>query len=620
MYENAPEYCSAVAARWIVITSINDPTTAVLNFASLAGWTSVIVADEKTPQDWLQHLHSVWKRKSPPSLVFLSVEQQKKLGFHTLKVVPFKSYARKNIGYLYAIACGAKIIYETDDDNDLTKGTQLDYLTETVRPEQISVGDVHSHTVNPYALFGRPDIWPRGFPLDAITNFTHEFRKVQHTNDELWQARPLVQQGLADLDPDVDAIWRLTQPAQIGRVRFGAQPKSVAIKAGFFTPYNSQNTIHLSEAFWGLLIPYSTSIRVCDIWRSYWVQRLLWDVNGQLAFRPPNVEQIRNAHDYLIDFKDELQLYEQAGDLVHFLYHWESPQTDLFSRMLHLAEDMAKNNFWKEEEVQLISAWVADLKDLGYQPPKVQDMFHVQDNQDADHRGQLIMKDYAVCITGQADRSAAAVPATLELLKTAWNLENSHGIQADTFSYISTYDSCSHDVQWVGNQSFNYSVLYNDKILQLPRPTDESSFRLRPGYTTNGWLQQTYGLQRCLELIAEFSSQHHIAYKTVVRLRTDHMLMGDVSTLASSFAVSDNSIQIPAGYDFGGFNDRIAWGSMDMMQTYMSRFNKLNELSEKEYAKTDFHAESFLSNTLAQAGIPISRIDVAYDELPKEGC
>ena len=521
----------------------------------------------------------------------------------------------KNVGYLYAIACGAQVIYETDDDNDLTEGMQLDYLTHSMRPGQVSIGDEYSHTVNPYALFGRPDIWPRGFPLKAITNFTHEFRKVQHTSDRHWQARPLVQQGLADLDPDVDAIWRLTQPGQIGTVHFDAQPEAVAIKSGFFTPYNSQNTLHLSEAFWGLLIPYSTSIRVCDIWRSYWVQRLLWDIDGHLAFRPPNVEQIRNAHDYLTDFKDELQLYEQADDLVHFLYHWESSHTDLFSRIVQLAVDMAQHGFWKEEEVLLIKAWLADLTRLGYNPPPVYNKFEpkpVNSVQDPTAR------DFAVCITGQADRSAAAVPASIDMLRAAW--KKGGNTEADVFAYISTYDSCPDDITWVGHQDFNYSILYSDKSLKLPQPTDESRFLLCPGFTVNGWLQQHYGLQRCLELVQEFEAQHHVTCNTLIRIRTDHVLSGNISALVESFAATDMSIHIPLGCDFAGYNDRTAWGPSSLMQTYMSRFERLYKLSEDEYATTNFHAESFLSDTLVQAGVSVSHVDVSYDELPKKTC
>ena len=37
-------------------------------------------------------------------------------------------------------------------------------------------------------------------------------------------------------------------------------------------PWNSQNTLFERDALWGLLIPVTTTFRVCDIWRSYWVQ------------------------------------------------------------------------------------------------------------------------------------------------------------------------------------------------------------------------------------------------------------------------------------------------------------------------------------------------------------
>ena len=51
-------------------------------------------------------------------MVFLSLEKQKSLGYRTVEILPFNTYSRKTIaGYLYAIQHGAKIIYETDDDN-----------------------------------------------------------------------------------------------------------------------------------------------------------------------------------------------------------------------------------------------------------------------------------------------------------------------------------------------------------------------------------------------------------------------------------------------------------------------------------------------------------------------
>ena len=61
------------------------------------------------------------KKSSPISstdrLIFLSIEDQMKLKYKFIEYCPLNHYARKNIGYLYAIQNGADIIYDTDDDN-----------------------------------------------------------------------------------------------------------------------------------------------------------------------------------------------------------------------------------------------------------------------------------------------------------------------------------------------------------------------------------------------------------------------------------------------------------------------------------------------------------------------
>lgn len=102
------------------------------------------------------------------------------------------------------------------------------------------------------------------------------------------------------------------------------QKESISYKRGIMCPFNSQNTIFYYEAFWGLLIPITTSFRVCDIWRGYCTQRLLWDIGGSLSFMAPTVYQERNEHDLLVDFVDEIDLYTKADVLVPFLLSWKS--------------------------------------------------------------------------------------------------------------------------------------------------------------------------------------------------------------------------------------------------------------------------------------------------------
>jgi hypothetical protein len=97
--------------RWIVITTINYATVDVRQYAQMfPNWRLVIVADRKTPIDWMQ--------KNNVNCVFLSLQEQKtRLKYKTIRLIPYNSYTRKVIGYLYAIEHGAKWIYDTDDDN-----------------------------------------------------------------------------------------------------------------------------------------------------------------------------------------------------------------------------------------------------------------------------------------------------------------------------------------------------------------------------------------------------------------------------------------------------------------------------------------------------------------------
>eukprot|EP00884_Botryococcus_braunii_P021244 jgi/Botrbrau1/7803/Bobra.0159s0231.1 len=125
------------------------------------------------------------------------------------------------------------------------------------------------------------------------------------------------------------------------------------------------------EAFWGMLLPTTTSFRVCDIWRGYFTQRLLWELGAQLVFLPPSVYQQRNAHSEHADFMDEVELYADADRLVTFLRDWKPQSMTLPDMAKELAQDMAERKFWGQADVTLVGAWVADLTSIGYQWPAV---------------------------------------------------------------------------------------------------------------------------------------------------------------------------------------------------------------------------------------------------------
>ncbi|XP_071090629.1 uncharacterized protein [Haliotis cracherodii] len=337
--------------RWIVVTTIFPPTENIKYLSTLPGWAVVVVGDRKTPRDWYY-----------PNCVYLSLEDQQSLHLTTVHFLPESSYARKNAGYLYAIANGAKVIYETDDDNRLTDSLKRFTLNPVIKGLMYNGDEVF----NPYRHFGQPTLWPRGYPL----SFVGENESILYLLGE-WKT-PSIQQGTVDGDPDLDAISRLMRKKTVPilNVTFDGRAPPGIVPEGVFSPFNSQNTLFLYDAFWALFIPTSTRFRVCDIWRGYWAQRLLWETGGSLAFFPPNAVQKRNSHSDFEDAVDEKDLYYKTDALISFLKQWKCGRhLSFFQCVNDLSVSMAEEGFWKVCDADLIKRWIYDLKQIGYKEP-----------------------------------------------------------------------------------------------------------------------------------------------------------------------------------------------------------------------------------------------------------
>lgn len=328
--------------KWIVVTTIQYPTHQLKKLASLQGWRLVVVGDRKTPKDWYLD-----------GCDFLSIEKQQTLDYEIIKLLPENHYCRKNIGYLYAISHGARIIYETDDDNELINGM----IALSDDDELVEVYAKDKNSVNVFSYFGQPTVWPRGFPLDEIADSGNYL--VKKVTQKKWG----VIQGLINKDTDVDAIFRLTQHRDV----YFDKKSPCILPIGLFCPFNTQNTIFSYDSFWGLLIPSTTSFRVCDIWRSYIVQRLLWDLDLRLCFTSPTAIQERNEHNLFRDFCDEQDLYLKSRSLIKFLLNWKSDNVIFSERIENLTRELVASEYLKHDEIAVVQAWIRDLTKLGYQ-------------------------------------------------------------------------------------------------------------------------------------------------------------------------------------------------------------------------------------------------------------
>lgn len=301
--------------------------------------------------------------------MFLSIEDQEKSGFETVKYLKYGVYQRKNMGYLYAIQHGAKYIYDTDDDNHPYGGKLVfDEMADPDTSYLMYNGGKDRHHYNGFAHFGQSTLWPRGFPLDMIDK--EPVRKYKSCK----RVRPLVQQGVVDGDPDLDAIQRLTRKDSKAKfvVYFDIDAPPVAFPPNSFCPFNTQNTFLHYDIFFSLMLPQTVTFRVNDIWRSFITQRMMWDIGGHLTYYPPNAYQDRTPHNFLTDFYEEDDLYRNTNPFTQFLLKWDSKKTDMISRHFDLIKDIYKEDILGALDVRLARAWARDLKRIGYVPPAMQ--------------------------------------------------------------------------------------------------------------------------------------------------------------------------------------------------------------------------------------------------------
>eukprot|EP01012_Entosiphon_sulcatum_P055874 TRINITY_DN7849_c0_g1_i1.p1 TRINITY_DN7849_c0_g1~~TRINITY_DN7849_c0_g1_i1.p1 ORF type:complete len:420 (-),score=45.55 TRINITY_DN7849_c0_g1_i1:26-1285(-) len=338
--------------KWAVTTTIFEPSKTVQQIAQLKGWCVVVVLDLKTP------------KYDVPGAVVLTVDWQRKLPYRIVRRTPWNHFGRKNIGFLYAIAHGAKVIYDCDDDNELIVEQDEEKSIPLKVAGVIEVANTEDF-YNPYPHYGNEGGWPRGFPLEMILN-TSLMQSQEIAKDLL--SNTYVYQSLANNDPDYDAIYRLTRRLPVTFQNSGA----VILPTGTYAPYNAQATLHFPKAFWGLILPITVHGRVSDIWRGYFTQRLFEDIGGHLLFQSPWVVQYRNAHNYLADFDSELELYQRSSALVLWLKNrWSPKGKTLQARILELAIAMYEHGIIEEDDVILTRDWILDLESLGYEFPAI---------------------------------------------------------------------------------------------------------------------------------------------------------------------------------------------------------------------------------------------------------
>ena len=295
----------------------------------------IVIGDVKTPSDFKLN-----------GCRYFSIDDQEKLNFRLSKSLPKKHYSRKNIGYL--LSKDQDIIVETDDDNFPREDFWVD-RNKNISADIISNGG----WTNVYKFFSDDNIWPRGIPLESLS-----LPLPQITNKAQTISCP-IQQGLADENPDVDAVYRMTQKLPLN---FNKR-SPIALTENSWCPFNSQNTTWYKETFPLLYLPSFCSFRMTDIWRSFVAQRIAWTCGWPILFHNATVWQERNEHNLLRDFEDEVPGYLNNAKICRLLQELDlkpgiNNMTENISRCYKM---LTENNFIGKDEMKLVEDWIEDI-------------------------------------------------------------------------------------------------------------------------------------------------------------------------------------------------------------------------------------------------------------------
>ena len=244
------------------------------------------------------------------------------------------------VAYLFAIERGARFIYEYHPN--IFFAPDIQHLAfRRARSPFVSI--LPTFTAN--ATLHSP-----GLPTDELKNISQDgWSSIRTIDRDQERIRPLIQQQI-----------RLHEK---NRTAFVDHPP-VAIEPWTFAPFTNKNLLFAYDAFWGLVFSESKS----KIWRSWWVQRLLWDIDGHLVFAA-------SVHEAGVAVSDRPEENTKAdgdvGQLVRFLSQWRSTKTSLAERIEELTAEMVGKGFCHADELRVIRTWLDDLKQINYVFPAV---------------------------------------------------------------------------------------------------------------------------------------------------------------------------------------------------------------------------------------------------------
>ena len=175
---------------------------------------------------------------------------------------------------------------------------------------------------------------------------------------------------MSQLEANTFAISNISNVNSEVEISFLFDPAAPAVflPEGVFGPFNSRSTLFRHRALWVLPLPTRTSSSsTAATRRSYWAQRLLWEIGGTLGFISSDVGHVKHVHTQDVSENNN----NTSDDMIQYLTNWACPRDfSFFLCVEKLSRDLAKNRFWGSDDVELTRLYINDLKHMGYPEPQ----------------------------------------------------------------------------------------------------------------------------------------------------------------------------------------------------------------------------------------------------------
>ncbi|MFN3307470.1 MAG: hypothetical protein ACK42Z_09850, partial [Candidatus Kapaibacteriota bacterium] len=308
----------------------------------------IIVGDKKTPHDLVRRTVA-----ELGNAIYLSDEDQEKLGYECSKIIGWNKITRRNIALLEAIKLRPDFIITIDDDNipidlnyfrcfdDIFSAT-FSGIMVTSQTRWFNVGDLLE-----------PPVYHRGFPYDQRNNrFNFQMKPVVNK-------KVAIAAGLWLGDPDIDAMDRLVnKPMVLGFSDLLCT--GIVVDNQIFAPFNSQNTAYLYEIAPLMMVLVGVG-RYDDIWSAYIAERILMETEYYLHFGKPFVWQERNTQNLWRNLRDELLGMEFTPQFCKDILNANVGEGHYLEKLERLYEHLKNKDYLPSIVYKLGKAWCKDV-------------------------------------------------------------------------------------------------------------------------------------------------------------------------------------------------------------------------------------------------------------------